>query len=208
MNTEIANALFGYLKTLYDLNRNLIRLCGIDIMNDFDNSDKKVLDIIQDIPRIIPYSANRKTLLLELNQRNGLLEYDKEISYLKSDYESILKKNYDFLDKIRKIRNKYEHKMHGIKHQSSGSGSMSLFDFEFDVEGESIKIYSGSFIELFKSLNELFSKIVLDIKKYASENGKEEYSYYRRITRFDFLDFNKIYENELLRTIGILSKEF
>lgn len=208
MNTEIASALFGYLETLYNLNRNLIKLCGIDIMNDFDNSDKKVLDIIQDIPRIIPYSCNKSTSKLEFNQRDGLLEYINEISYLKSDYEIILNKNYDFLDKIRKIRNKYEHKMHGIKHQSSGSGSMSLFEFEFDVEGELIKIHSDSFIELVKSVNQLFSKIVKDIRKYACDNGKEDYSYYKRITRFDFLDFNKIYDNELLRTIGVLSKDF
>jgi len=55
--------------------------------------------------------------------------------------------------------------MHGVKHKSSGSGSLSLFDYTFMVESESIELTSGSFIKLIKSLNCLFSKIVYDISK-------------------------------------------
>lgn len=49
-----------------------------------------------------------------------------------------------------------------------------------------------------KKLNELFSLIVSDIKKYSCENGKDDYSYYTRLCRFDFKDFNKIYNSKLL----------
>lgn len=208
MTVEIANALFGYLETLYNLNQKLVKLCGIDVIDDFESGEKEILDIIQDVPRIIPYSFNKKTQTLILKDRDGLLEYKDNISYLKEDYEKILSDNYEFLDKIRKIRNKYEHKMHGVKHKSSGSGSFSLFDYTFMVGDESMKITAGSFIKLVKSLNNLFSKIVLDISKYAYENKKEDYLYYRRITRFDFKNFNKIYDNDILKIVGKIMKKF
>ena len=172
VTVEIANALFGYLETLYNLNQKLVKLCGIDVIDDFESGEKEILDIIQDVPRIIPYSFNKKTQTLILKDRDGLLEYKDNISYLKEDYEKILSDNYEFLDKIRKIRNKYEHKMHGVKHKSSGSGSFSLFDYSFMVGDESMEITAGSFIKLIKSVNNLFFKIVLDISKYAYENKK------------------------------------
>ena len=208
MTIEIANALFGYLETLYNLNQKLVKLCGIDVIDDFEGREKDILDIIQDVPRIIPYSFNKKTKKLEFKDRDGLLEYQDSILYLKDDYDRILSENYDFLDKIRKIRNKYEHKMHGVKHKSSGSGSLSLFDYTFMVENESIEITAGAFIKLVKSVNCLFSKIVRDISKFAYENHKEDYLYYRRITRFDFTDFNKIYDNDILRIVGKIMKKF
>lgn len=208
MTIEIANALFGYLETLYNLNQKLVKLCGIDVIDDFESGEKDILDMIQDIPRIIPYSFNADTLKLEFKQRDGLLEYQDSILYLKDNYEQILLENYDFLDKIRKIRNKYEHKMHGVKYKSSGSGSLSLFDYIFMVENKSIEITAGSFIKLLKSVNCLFSKIVDDISKFAYQNQKEYYVYYRRITRFDFTDFNKIYDNEILRIVGKIMKKF
>ncbi len=208
MTIEIANALFGYLETLYNLNQKLVKLCGIDVIDDFEGGEKDILDIIQDVPRIIPYSFNKKTKKLEFKDRDGLLEYQDSILYLKDDYDRILSENYDFLDKIRKIRNKYEHKMHGVKHKSSGSGSLSLFDYTFMVENESIEITAGAFIKLVKSVNCLFSKIVCDISKFVYENHKEDYLYYRRITRFDFTDFNKIYDNDILRIVGKIMKKF
>lgn len=97
---EIANALFGYLETLYNLNQKLVKLCGIDVIDDFESGEKDILDMIQDVPRIIPYSLNRKTKKLELKESNGLLEYQDSILYLKDDYEQILSENYDFLDNI------------------------------------------------------------------------------------------------------------
>lgn len=208
MTTEIANALFVYLETLYNLNQKLVKLCGIDVIDDFESGEKDILDMIQDVPRIIPYSFSKITQKLEFKERDGLLEYQDSILYLKDNYEQILSENYDFLDKIRKIRNKYEHKMHGVKYKSSGSGSLSLFDYTFMVENESTEITAGSFIKLIKSVNCLFSKIVYDISKFAYENQKEDYAYYRRITRFYFTDFNKIYDNEILRIVGKIMKKF
>lgn len=131
MNVKIANALFGYFETLYYINQKLIKLCGVDVTNCFETSEYEILDIIQNIPRIIPYCWNYEKKQLEYKKSNGLLEFSDNISYLKSEYDEILSNNYNFLNDIRLIRNKYQHKMHDINHKSSGSGSMNLFDFSF-----------------------------------------------------------------------------
>ena len=131
---------------------------------------------------------------------------------MKDSYDNILTENYDFLDKVRKIRNKYEHKMHGVRHTASWSGYFTLFEYTFDVEVEDtvqeISIMAGECIKLMKSLNILFSRIVSDLSRFAYENKKDEYAYYRRITRFDFKDFNKIYEDTLIREIGKIMRQF
>ncbi len=46
MNIEIANALSGYLETLYEMNQRLIKLCGIDIFGRY-GGEKDLLDILQ-----------------------------------------------------------------------------------------------------------------------------------------------------------------
>ena len=202
MNIEIANSLSGYIETLYKLNQKLLKLCGTDVIDKYEFSHKEILDIIQDIPRLIPYQYNKTLKILELTDKNGLLEYKNDITYLKEKYTEILKDNYEFLDSIRKIRNKYEHKMHDIKRKSSGSGTTSYFDFEFELAGEPVIVEAVDFIKLIKKLNSLFSLIVRDIQKYSYENGKQDYPYYKRLCRFDFEDFNIIYNSNLLRIFG------
>ena len=209
MNIEIANAMYGYFETLYIMNQNLIKLCGAEIFYyRFSEFEKLTLDIIQDIPRLVPYSYDNKKQDLNLDNSNGLLEYQAEIKYIKEDYQNILEKYKDNLNKIRKIRNKYEHKMHDVKYQSSGTGTMSLFDIEFKVNKEFIIIYAGELIRLIKEINILFSKIAQEISIFAYQNGKEGYAYYERICRVDFKDFNDIYESNILRKIGKVMNKF
>lgn len=209
MNREIANAMSGYFETLYIMNQNLIRLCGAEIFYyRFSEFEKLTLDIIQDIPRLIPYSYDNKKQDLMIDDNNGLLEYQAEISYIKNDYQAILNIHKETLNKIRKIRNKYEHKMHDVKYQSSGTGTMSLFDIEFKVNDELIRIYAGELIKVIKEINILFSKIAQEISNYAFNSGKTGYAYYERISRFDFKDFNEIYESDILRKIGKIMNKF
>ncbi|WMJ24089.1 hypothetical protein RBG61_05310 [Paludicola sp. MB14-C6] len=203
MKIEVANSLSGYIETLYILNKKLIKLCGSDYYTpDYEFDSKAILDIIQDIPRLIPYSKSKDGKKLEYKNRDGLLEYSNDIDYLKNDYDEILKNNYDFLDKIKDVRNKYEHKLHDIQLLSYGGGSLIIFEFILKIEDKIIKIDSDNLIKLIKQLNKLFSKIIIDIKACAEANNKQEYPYYKKISRFDFNDFNLIYESDLLRKIG------
>lgn len=214
MKIEICNALSGYMQTLYVLNQKLIKLCGTDVIHKYEYSHKEILDIIQEIPRLVPYQYNIKKKTLELTDKNGLLEYKNEINYLENHYLNILHDNYEFLNKIRIIRNKYEHKMHDVKRKSSGSGTTSYFDFEFEVyipengKFESIEVEAIEFIKLTKQLNTLFSLIIKEVLAYSYKEGKNDYPYYQRLYRFDFEDFNKIYNSDLLRTFGKLMLDF
>ena len=208
MNIEISNALAGYIEVLYITNQKLIKLCGVDLFQNDEYLYSNLLDIIQNIPRLIPYGYNKEKERLELVNRNGLLEFKKEITYLKKSYSYILTENYEFLNDIRKIRNKYEHKIHNIKSKAASSGTTSFFDVEFEVNGESISVEAINFINLIKKLNTLFSLIVKEIVKYAEENGKTGYRYYDRISRFDFEEFNKIYDSGLIRTIGKIMLDY
>lgn len=206
MNIEIANSMIGYLETLYYLNQKIIKMCGTDAIDKHEYNHKAILDIIQDIPRLIPYIKVRNKDKYILVNSDGLLEYSSELPFLKNEYQKILDNNLNFLKKVKKIRNNYEHKMQGIKHKSSGSGSLNLFDFTFEIKEKDkytqIEIKSGEFIKLIKQLNILFSIIVKEINKFAYEEGKLDSIYYRRICYFDFEELNKIYDSNLLRIIG------
>lgn len=208
MNGKIATNLFGYFETLYYMNQKLLKLCGVNVFYDIEDGSKELIDILTDIPRILPYSFNKETNKLVINDRNGLLEYEDNIIYLKEGYNDILDKHYDFLDDIRKIRNKFEHKMHDILKSSYGSGSMIIFNYNFKIGDRIIHIDSDRLIDLMKDLNSLYSRLVKDIIIFAYEKGLTENNYYLRIARFDFKDFNDIYNSELLRKISRILRNY
>lgn len=208
MNIEIANALSGYIEVLYMMNQKIIKLCGVDLYRNYDYLYSNILDVVQNIPRLVPYAYFNDNSRLELVDKNGLMEFKNEIPYLEQYYLDILSNNYDFLNDVRKIRNKFEHKLHGIKGVSAGSGTTSLFEFEFEVDGTSIEIEAEKIIKLMKELNILFSLITEEILQYSEENNKKDYPYYHRLCRFNFKDFNKIYDSPLLRTFGKLMLDY
>ncbi len=208
MDVKIANAVGGYLETLYDVNVKLIKLCGIDIMSSYENNERLVLDIVQDIFRLFPYKYDRKKKLLALDYSGGLLEFKDAFEFLKNDFLDILKTNDELLNSIRQIRNKYEHKMHAVRIIGQGSGSLSLFDFDFVIDEIHFSLYAGSLIALLTQLNSVYLKIQREVAFFARDNGKTDYAYYRRLTRFDFDDFSKIYQDNNLRLIGKLMHTF
>ena len=210
MIIDIASNLFGYLESLYELNQNIIKLCGN--VNQLETSEKTILDVIQNIPRLIPYIWNKKTNLMELDIKSGLLEYKDKITYLENEYAKILNDNYETLDKVRKIRNKFEHKIHGIRVLSSGYGSISMFNIEFEItknnQDENIKMDVNELIKLAKDLNILFSMLIDDVSKLVYGKDLCGHPYFMRIRRFDYKDFNKIYESDLLKEIGEIMHPF
>ena len=208
MDTKIANALGGYFETLYDANVKLIKLCGIILSDVFANDDRLAFSVIQDVYRLFPYKNPKGKQNLILDKTSGLLEFTEVLDYLEDDFSRILKDNYDFLYNIKEIRNKYEHKMHQVKIVGKGSGSWVLFDFVFEVDGKEICLYAGGFIKLLSDLNSVYAKMQRDVDNFAYQNGKTDYAYYKRLTRFDFNDFSKIYQDINLRLIGKLMHTF
>ena len=135
-------------------------------------------------------------------EKDGLMEFSKEISFLKDDYEQILQQHYCFLEKIKKIRNKLEHQLHGVRKIASMSGSLSLVCFTYLIEETDITIAAKEMISLVKELNIMFAKIQHLADCFACENGLNDHPYYWKLVRCNFLEFNKIYESNLIRTFG------
>ena len=203
MNATVANAIGGYFETLYDLNKNLITFCGTHAFTD-DRWEyhKYIQTVICAIPQLIPYAYDKTSGCYKIIMRDGLLEFSDDLPFLKSGYESILQKHRDFLSDIKDIRNKIEHKMHGVKLVCTGGGSHLLFDLVYQIKEKQITLQSDQFIELIKDVNKLFFAIQESIQNYMNEQEKNEYRYYQRLMRFEFIDFNKIYESNLLRVVG------
>lgn len=201
MNIEIANSLSRYISVLYEDNINLIYLCEIqNIENDnFFNVIKKLLDIIQDIPRLIPYKYDNKERKLYLNHEYGFFEYKNEISFIVQSYNPILNENMETLDNIRKIRNKYEHKLHDIKVKTIIYGNTSLCKFTFNIieknKKVNINIELQELIKIFKQLNNLFSKLIDEIINFIDKTypEKKEYPYYNMLKNISFENFNQKY---------------
>lgn len=202
MTIEVANAAYRYFEALYDFNRNLITLCGVNVLDDEGHYGKFIENAIHTIPQLVPYAFSKTTGRYEIDANDGLLEFSDELSFLECDYKSILQRNYDLLVKIKKIRNKFEHRMHGANIVASGSGSISLFDVTYEIGNQYFELNASELIAFAKDLNGMFSKIQRTIDQFAHEQGKDEYLYYRRLIRYNFCDFNKIYESDLLRIFG------
>ena len=130
------------------------------------------------------------------------MEFIDEIPFINEDYRNILQRHYDLLKRIKRIRNKFEHKMHGARIVSSGSGSGSLFDATYQIGDEAFDLTANELISLAKDLNTMFTKIQRLVGRFAYEQEKVDHPYYRRLIRYDFCNFNQIYESELLRNIG------
>lgn len=202
MTVEVANALYRYFKGLYELNQNIIVLCGADVADSSSQYEDQIETVIHLVPKLIPYKYDKKNGIYKLENGDGLLEFESEISFIKTDYEHILETHRAFLSNVKVIRNKLEHKMHGATVMASSSGSVCLFEIIYNVNGQRIKITAGELIDFVKDINIVFSKIQRLVSEVFYKENKNDGQYYRRLTKFSFEDFSKIYDSDLLRLFG------
>lgn len=206
MTIQIANALYRYFEALYELNQNILVLCGVDVLDNCEQYEKQAESVIQLIPRLVPYARDKNTGDYKIISHDGLLEFSNEIPFLDEDYQQLLKNHYDFLIAVKTIRNKLEHRMHGAAVLSSGSGSVILFEINYKIANQGaekiLRITASALISFAKEINIMFSKIQTLVDCFAYENQKTDYAYYRRLVKYDFRNFNKLYESNLLREFG------
>lgn len=200
MEIATANALYRYFEELYGLNQNVIALCGTDLFDIMAKPEHRIDEIMITIPRLVPYKFRDADKIM-LIQSDGLMNFASDIPFLDTDYKNVFQKHNDFLVKVKKIRNKLEHQVHNANIVGLGSNP-SWFSVTYKVKDAEIDFRSYELISFVKDLNVLFSKIQAEVIRYAEENQKTEYRYYTRITRFDFCDFNKIYESDISNIIG------
>lgn len=86
MTIQIANALYRYFEALYELNQNILVLCGVDVLDNYEQYEKQVESVIQLIPRLVPYAQDKNTRGYKIISRDGLLEFSNEIPFLNMDY--------------------------------------------------------------------------------------------------------------------------
>ena len=202
MQIITANALYRYFETLYNMNQNLIVLCGTDVFDHKGEQERRIDEVIMAIPRLVPYSFNKKTSVYEIGKTDGLMEFSDDIPFLHTDYECILQKHDSFLENAKKVRNKLEHEMHGARIVASSSGTTSLFSVTYEVGENEIDICATELIAFTKDLNILFSKIQELVKQSTLEHKYGDHPYYWRLIRYDYADFNKIFDSSLLHIFG------
>ena len=201
MNQKVINSIYKYVEVLYENNQRLIKVFGMDAIDNYNDGTKEILNIIQDIPRLIPYSYSDENKKLFLEKNDGLLQYEKKIKYLRSDYKEILNNNEECLIKVKKIRNKYEHKLHNIETPSRYTGNDDWFRYGFKINRKKYNIESSELVKLFKELNNMYDKLISDMLKWAYKN-KIDHPFFTRLSRINMLDFNKLYDSKLLYEIG------
>jgi len=202
MTIDTANALCRYFEALYNLNQNLIVLCGVGVIDSKGDPEKRLDDIIMSVPRLVPYNCNKETSEYKISRSDGLMRFSNDIPFLKDDYETNLKKHLEFLKKIKKVRNKLEHEMHGARIVASTSGTMSLFHVTYEVNEDTIDLTADEIISFVKDINIIFAKLQKLVMHTAYEHKFEDHPYYWRLIRYDFSDFNKILESNLLHIFG------
>ncbi len=203
MNVKTANALIGYFETLYDLNRDLIALCGADVIANAGQYEKHIKDVIQAVPRLVPYVYNKSEQRYIIDDHDGLLEFSDDLPFLKDDYEKLLRQHLEFLSDIKRIRNKFEHKMHGVRKIAGASSGMVVdFNVTYEIGNNWITIMSSELISFTKDINCIFAKIQELVDSFAQERGVSDYAYYRRLIRYNFRDFNRIYDSDVLAYVG------
>ncbi len=202
MTITTANALYRYFEALYNLNQNLMVLCGTDIYDHQGEQERRIDEVMMAVPRLIPYSYNKKLGKYEIKNTDGLMQFSEDISFLGEDYENLYQKHRNFLEKAIKVRNKLEHEMHGARIVASSSGSTSMFSVTYEVAESYIDLRAAEIIAFVKDMNILFSRIQELVHCSAREHNYDDHPYYRRLVRCDYADFNKIYESNLLHILG------
>ena len=202
MTITTANALFRYFEILYGLNQNLVVLCGTDVFDHKGEQERRIDELLMGVPRLVPYAFDKKTATYRIENADGLMKFSNDIPFLSADYESILQEHKDFLEKAKKVRNKLEHEMHGARIVASSSGTTSLFSVTYEVAENEIVLCADEIITFVKDMNVLFSKIQELVHISAREHKYDDHPYYHRLVRYDYADFNKIYESNLLHILG------
>lgn len=60
MNVEIASALYRYFEALYELNQNIMVLCGIDVLDNRGEYEKNIENVIHLVPKLVPYKYDKR----------------------------------------------------------------------------------------------------------------------------------------------------
>lgn len=209
-HVEFVKSFYSYYEVLYSCNQKLLQLVGVDAINHSRNDKLLMLEIIDNIPRLIPYVYDKNKDDLVISPKDGLMEFANKKPLLDKKYNDILNNYKNLLKKIKDIRNKFEHKLHDVKVTRRSSGSIESFTIEFSIDkgSNNIEINCDDLVNLFKVLNSLFDDVSEECGKYSLSHNKTNILYDCKYTSLHFKDFNEIYDSGLKKKIGRIMNDF
>ncbi len=215
------NGIAIYCEWLYEVNKKIIELTGLDCINDRIKMEKLFLEISSNIMKLVPCKTDMKNRKAEQTRKDGILDFTSELDFLQDDYDDLFNKYNRALYKIKIIRNKYEHIPHKLKMMNSSSGSTSYpnVTFTYDNGRKNIYIYdkdynydvkTEEFIEIVNLLNTTFNKIINELKKFRETNDEKygDHPFLVKYTAINYEIFNRLFKCNLLSDIGKAMKSF
>ena len=147
--------------------------------------------------RIFNFAAGPAMLPEEVLEiaKNEMMNY-------KNSGMSVMELSHRSLEKVKKIRNKLEHEMHGAFIVASSSGNTSMFSATYRIGETDVCIRASEIMDFVKEMNTLFSKLQGLVKQFAYDSQYSGHPYFKRLVRCDFADFNRILESDLLYYFG------
>lgn len=209
-HVEFVRSFYSYYEVLYGCNQKLLHLIGTDVISHPKDDILLMLEIIDNIPRLIPYGFDNIKNDYTICPQDGLMEFSNKVPLLAKKYNEILNNHKNLLKNIKDIRNKFEHKLHDIKVTRRSGGSTNSFTIEFTIKkGSSVMdISCYDLVNLFKDLNSLFDDVSEWCGKYSMVNHNLNILYNCKYSSFHFKDFNEIYDSDLIKKIGRIMNDF
>ena len=209
---NFAGNLYIYCEELYNTNKNLIELIGLDCIDHILQMESIFLRISCSLMKLIPCNRRNKEKELALVPKDGVLLFQTELSFLRGDYDQLLTSHCALLGTLKDVRDKTEHCPHKLEFMRAGSGTTILPRICFGFQGEETEcqLYSEDIVKLIIDLNKIFDKIVGELRTYISTYHSEEQShpYYRKLSRLDYGRFTRLLESSLLLDISKSMQSF
>lgn len=199
-----------YCEWLYETNQAIIKLSGLDCINDAEKMRKLFLDVSHNIVKLVPCEADYVNKKVRPVKKDGIYNFIDEIKFLDEDYKSIFFNYNNCLYKIKIIRNKTEHEPHNLKMVSSYSGSSSHPNAVFEYDSVRYNVRTEDFIEIVILLNAIFDKLIKELEKFKYNNNDKygSYPYLEKYTALNFEIFNRVLKSDLLADVGKIMKDF
>ena len=160
---------------------------------NIDEIEDEMFYFCVEILRLVPFKGKDELVLIE---EDGICLFKEDISFLMDDLDEILQKNKEEFEKIKRIRNKYEHEPHNIKTVfSTSSGASSGIGFYY--KDTLISFHTNWFTYIIYDLNKLIKKIQEYIYMVEKEHGDEFDSFTKEylpiIKNRKNIEYNKMY---------------
>lgn len=209
LKPQWVNGISYYCRLLYKTNQNLIKLSDLNANSQCEASEAEdlIYQICETINILIPFKIcdNNNSISLENDARYyGILNFEKDLSFLHEELEMLINANKESLFNIKRIRNKREHEAFNILAKSFYSGKDLLIIVNFKYKDKMYRIDCEEIINIIKNLNIIFDKIINELKLFAKCYCENYHTnpYFNKYCNLEFERFNNIYNSNILKDCG------